>query len=132
VKILRSGFFFVVLSILGGLLVLVGQEEQPKKIAIASEGETIDSQVGRQGARCPWLLFFDEDGQFKEALENPYQQKRGRAGVGCAGLLSEKGVGIFVAGNIGDKMADALDSEDIVFIPFSGSVKDAIAHVLDR
>jgi predicted Fe-Mo cluster-binding NifX family protein len=132
VKIIRSGFVFVGLLILGGLSILISQEEQPQKIAIASQGETIDSQVGSQAARSPWFLFFDKKGQLAEAIENPYQQRRGDAGLKCAELLAEKGVTVFVAGNIGDKMAEALESEGIVFITFSGTVKEAIAHVLNQ
>jgi predicted Fe-Mo cluster-binding NifX family protein len=110
----------------------MGQEEQPHKIAIASQGETIDSQVGSQAARSPWFLFFDKMGQLTEAIENPYQQRRGDAGLKCAELLAEKGVTVFMAGNVGAKMAEALESEEIVCITFSGTVKEAIAHVLNQ
>lgn len=131
-KMTRTGFVFLGLVIIGGLFLLEGQEEKTKKIAVASEGEMIDSQVGSQGARGSWLLFFDEKGQLTEALENPYQQRRGDAGLKCTELLAERGVTVFVAGNIGDKMAEALESEDIVFIAFSGTVKEAIAHVIRK
>ena len=128
----KSGFVFLSILFLGALLILSGQEEQPKKIAIASDGETIDSQVVNQGARCQWLLFFDEKGQLTEALENPYQQASREAGIKCTELLSDHEVTIFVAGNIGDKMAAALERKNIDFIAFSGTVKDAIKHVLEE
>jgi len=132
VKKMKTGLIFLSLFILGGFLILWGQEEQPKKVAIASDGETIDSQVGSQGARCSWFLFFDQNGQLTKALENPYQQADREAGVRCAELLADHGVTIFVAGNIGDKMAEVLERENIDFIAFSGTVKDAIKHVLEE
>jgi predicted Fe-Mo cluster-binding NifX family protein len=131
VKLLKTGSIVLGLFILGGFLILKGQEEQPKKIAIASDGETIDSKVGSQGARCPWFLFFDQQGQLTKALQNPHQQADRGAGVKCAELLADHGVTIFVAGNIGDKMAEALEEKNIDFISFSGTVKDAIKHVLE-
>ena len=125
-------FVFLILLILGGLLILRGQKEQPKKIAIASDGETIDSQVAEQGARCRWFLFFDEKEQLTEVLENPYQQERGNAGIKCTELLSDNEVTVFVAGNVGNKMAAALERSDITFIAFTGTVEDAIKHVLEK
>jgi len=132
VKTMKTGLIFLSLFILGGLLILWGQEEQPKIIAIASDGETIDSQVGTQGARCSWFLFFDQKGQLTEALENPYQQADREAGLKCTELLADHEVTIFVAGKIGDKMAEALERKNIDFVAFSGTVKDAIKHVLEE
>lgn len=133
-KVKKAGtvFIFLIICILGGLLSLRGQEEQPKKIAIASDGETVDSQVVNQGARCHWILFFDEKGQLTEALENPYQQANREAGIKCAALLKDNNVTVFVAGNIGDKMAAALERSNIAFIAFTGTVEDAIKHVLEN
>jgi predicted Fe-Mo cluster-binding NifX family protein len=124
---------FVVLSvfILGGLLIVGAQGKEPIKIAIASDGETIDSQVGEKAARCPWFLFFNEEGTLTETLENPFREDIGGAGINCAKLLAEKEVTVFVAGYVGGKMADALEDGQIKFIAFTGSVKDAIAHVLE-
>jgi predicted Fe-Mo cluster-binding NifX family protein len=107
-----------------------GQDERPLKIAVAADGKTIDAQVEYQGGRCPWLLFFDGDGELTEVLENPYQQKMGQSGVNCAAFLAEKQVILFVAGNVGGRMAEALEQRDIQFMAFSGTVKDAVAHAL--
>lgn len=125
-------FIFILVFILGGLPIIGEKGGQPKKIAIASDGETMDSQVGRQGARCRWLLFFDEDGELIEALENPYWQIRGGAGVNCAELLVDKKVTVFVASNVGNKMAAVLDENDITFISHSGTVEEALKDVLEK
>lgn len=132
VKNSGTALVFFVICIVGGFLSLRGQEELQKKIAIASDGETVDSKVVNQGARCHWILFFDEKGQLTEALENPYQQANREAGIKCTALLKDNNVTIFVAGNIGDKMAAALERSNIAFIAFTGSVEDAIKHVLEN
>lgn len=126
------GFIFFFILVLGGFFILRGQEDRPKKIAIASDGDTIDSNVANQGARCQWLLFFDDKGQLTETRENPYQEANREAGIKCAALLKENEVTVFVAGSIGNKMAEALEKNDIAFLAFSGSVEDAIKHVLEK
>jgi predicted Fe-Mo cluster-binding NifX family protein len=128
----NASLILISLFILGGLCSVEGQDAQKKKIAVASEGETADSRVSSQGARCPWLLFFDEDGKLAEALENPYRETRGGAGTECAGLLAEHSATHFIAVHIGDKMAAALEDRNIAFVSFSGTVKDAVAHILEK
>ncbi|MBN2409296.1 MAG: NifB/NifX family molybdenum-iron cluster-binding protein, partial [Candidatus Aminicenantes bacterium] len=64
--------------------------------------------------------------------ENPYREQRGGAGVSSADLLADKGVTVFVAGQIGGKMAAALENHGIAFVAFSGTVRDAVAHVLEK
>lgn len=114
------------------LFILDGQENKIEKIAIAADGKTMDSQVGDQGARSQWLLLFNEMGELKETLENPFYQERGGAGVRCAELLADKNITIFVAGNIGNKMADALEDFEIVFVSFTGTIEEAISNVLKK
>jgi predicted Fe-Mo cluster-binding NifX family protein len=131
-KLKKTGHILLILVFLGGGFSLLGQEPKPVKIAVASEGEAVDSQVSSQGARCSWLLFFDAEGERIETMENPYRGQRGSAGVNCAQLLAGKGVTVFVAGQIGNKMAAALENSNIAFVSFSGEVKDAVAHVLEK
>lgn len=109
-----------------------GQENKPQKIAIAADGEKMDSKVEFQGGRPQWLMFFDDNGEFIEALENPFYQEQSQAGVKCAELLEEKNITIYVAGNIGNKMAAVLEDFDITFVTFTGTVEEAITHVLEK
>lgn len=129
-KIKKIGFVFLSLIILGGFLILQANlREKPVKIAVASEGETTDSQVGSLGARCSWFLFFDQEGTLKNTMENPYKQTS-EAGIKCAEFLEDRDVTIFIAGKIGEKMSEALESKGISFISFSGTVDDAVAQAL--
>ncbi len=108
------------------------QNESTVKIAVAAEGETLDAQVANQAARGLWFLFFDANGELMDSSENPYKDERGGAGVSCADYLAGKDVTVFIAGNAGPKMRDALDSNGIEFISFSGTVQDAVAEALKK
>lgn len=101
-----------------------------EKIAVAAEGDSIDAQVASQAARGAWFLFFDAEGQLVDKSENPYKNERGGAGVSCADYLGGKDVTVFIAGNIGPKMRDALDENGIEFLTFSGTVQEAVAEAL--
>jgi predicted Fe-Mo cluster-binding NifX family protein len=125
-------FIFLFIFICSGLIFLGAHEDKQIKIAIASDGESIDSQVAEKAARCQWFLFFDEEGKLAEAVENPFREDKGGAGINCANFLAEKEVTLFVAGYVGNKMAGALEDNQITFISFTGTVKDAIAHVLEN
>jgi predicted Fe-Mo cluster-binding NifX family protein len=124
-----------ILAVLGFLIpgvfpLAAGQEEPTKKIAIASDGKTLDSHVETRGARSRHFLLFDEKGELTEILENPHRNASGGAGPRCAELLAEKKVTVLVAGNVGYKMADALKMRKIAYVEFAGTVKEAIEHVL--
>jgi len=122
----------ICLCLAASLFIINGQENKTEKIAIAADGEKMDSRVESQGGRAQCFILLNEKGEIIEALENPFYQERNQAGVQCAGLLAEKNVTIFVAGNIGNKMADALEDFDIAFVSFTGTVEEAIAYALEK
>lgn len=108
------------------------RDETPFKIAVAGEGKTPDSPVAHQGGRCRYLLFFDHEGKMLEWIESPFWEQARRAGVRCAHLLGEKGVTNFVAGRVGPKMKNALEDQQIKYLLFQGTVKQAVAKVLEE
>ena len=101
-------------------------------IAVASEGETLKDSVSSVAARCPYYLIVDGKGKLSEAVENPYRDKRGGAGVSAADFLDGRNVTLVVAGSIGDKMRDALETHEISFFEFEGSVEEAIRKILEE
>ena len=131
-KKINTKFLIVYLSISATLFILNDQITKIEKIAIAADGEKTESRVEFQGGRAQWLILFDEKGGFLESLENPFYQERSQAGVKCAEFLEEKNITIFVAGNIGNKMAAVLEDFEIVFVSFTGTVDEAITHVLEK
>ncbi len=131
-KTINKKILIFSLLLAAGFFILNGHENKPNKIAIAAKGETIDSQVESQGGRAQWLILFDDKGELIEALENPFYQERSQAGAKSAEFLAEKKITIFVAGNIGNNMARALEDFEIAFVSFTGTVEEAIAHVLEK
>ena len=101
-------------------------------IAVASDGETLKDSVSHVAARCPYFLIVDSKGKLLEAVENPYKDTRGGAGVSVANFLAGRNVTAVVAGSIGNKMRDALEAQEITYYEFKGSVEEAIRKILER
>jgi predicted Fe-Mo cluster-binding NifX family protein len=106
--------------------------EEKVIIAVASDGETLKANVSHTAARCPYFLIVDSEGKLLEAVENPYKDIRGGAGVSAANFLAGKNATIIVAGNCGSKMKDALEEEEIAYFEFEGIAEDAIKKILEN
>jgi predicted Fe-Mo cluster-binding NifX family protein len=116
-----------------GIFPIIGSQEKPSlKIAVACDGKTLDAQVAYKGARCQYLQFFDGQGKLLELHENPFWKHARSAGIRCADFLAEKKTTIFVAGMVGAKMKGALEGQQITFMAFEGTVKEAVAFVLAK
>jgi predicted Fe-Mo cluster-binding NifX family protein len=113
-----------------GFIMAADAEQGPTRLAVAADGKTLDSAVGGKGARCRYFIFFDAKGELEKAIANPHRDASRSAGPACAGLLEEHDVTVFVAGDVGRKMARALKSKKIRHVVFEGSVQDAVEHVL--
>jgi predicted Fe-Mo cluster-binding NifX family protein len=101
-------------------------------IAVASDGETLEDSVSQIAARCPYFLFVDSNGKRVKAVENPYKDTRGGAGVSAANFLAGRDVTAVVAGSIGNKMRDALEAHEISFFEFEGSGEEAVREILEK
>ncbi len=96
------------------------------KIAIASEGKTIDSDISEKGGRAPYYLIF-ENKELIEAIKNPFASGGGGAGFSVAYMLADKKVNLTIAGKIGGNMESALNEKEISFKQESGKkVKEVI------
>ena len=126
-------FRFMIVSITFVLLFLpflMGEEKVV--IAVASDGETLEAAVSHLAARGPYFLIVDSEGTLLDAVENPFKDTRGGAGVSAANFLAEKNVTIIIAGNFGNKMIAALEAQDIAHFEFEGIAKDAIREVMEK
>ena len=101
-------------------------------IAVASDGKTLKDSVSQVAARCPYFLFIDNAGKLLEAVDNPYEDAKGGAGVLATNFLAKKNVTIVVAGSFGYKMKDALKTREIAYFEFQGIVEEAIRKVLEK
>jgi predicted Fe-Mo cluster-binding NifX family protein len=97
------------------------------KIAIASEGKDLNSEISSLGAKAPYYLIF-EDKKLTETIKNPFAVGSGGAGFSVAYLLEGKGVKVFIAKTIGENMKGALDEKGIKFVEenMAQSALDAI------
>lgn len=97
------------------------------KIAIASEGEKMDSKISDRGGRAPYYLIF-ENNKLSETIKNPFAAGAGGAGWSVAYMLAEKDVNQVIAGEIGANMKRALEEKRIEFKQESGKT---VAEVIE-
>lgn len=99
------------------------------KIAVASEGKNIDSEISEKGGRAPYYLIF-ENKKLVEAIKNPFAVGSGGAGFSVAYMLAEKKVNLVVVGKIGPNMGSALKEKGIETREESGKkVADIISEL---
>ena len=84
------------------------------KIAIASEGKEINSEISQKGGRAPYYLIF-ENKKLIETIKNPFAAGSGGAGFSVAYMLAEKKVNLVIAGKVGGNMVSALKEKGIEF-----------------
>jgi len=92
------------------------------KIAIASLGKDINSEVSPQAGRAPYYLIF-EDGKLNEVWKNVFSIGGGGVGPAVAKIMSDKKVEKIIGGNFGEKMKMALDAKGIQFEEKQGIVE---------
>ena len=95
------------------------------KIAIASEGKDLNSEISSRGGRAPFYLIF-ENKKLVEVVKNVFAVGGGGAGFSVAYLLADKKVDLVVAGKVGGNMIGALKEKGIKFREAEGKVGDFI------
>ena len=95
------------------------------KIAVASEGKGLDSEVSERGGRAPFYLVF-EDKKLIETVRNPFASGGGGAGFSVAYMLADKKVELVVAGKVGGNMVSALKEKGLEFKEASGKVSEVV------
>ncbi len=71
------------------------------KIAITTQGPSLDDQVEARFGRAPYYLFVDTDTMEYEAMPNPNVAAGGGVGIQSAQLMSDHGVRYVLTGNCG-------------------------------
>ena len=97
-----------------------------EKYAIASTGESKESMVSDQAARCLFYLLFERSEGILKAVENPYSNATGRAAPQAVQFLANMGVTTVIAEKYGEKMISELDSRKIGHLTVKGSVEKAL------
>ncbi|MGE5485283.1 MAG: NifB/NifX family molybdenum-iron cluster-binding protein [Ignavibacteriales bacterium] len=96
-------------------------------VAVAAQGERMDSHVDPKFGRCPYFVVVDPETMKGESLPNPGAGASGGAGMSTAQALVKAGVSAVIAGNIGPNAITALSSAGIgAYIVSGGTVADAV------
>jgi predicted Fe-Mo cluster-binding NifX family protein len=97
------------------------------KIAIASNGKTLDSQVDPRFGRCFYFLIVEsKTGKFKVLPNTADSMPRG-AGVSAAQLVVDQKVEAVIAGNFGPKAVNVLSQSGVKIFPVLGkTAKEAL------
>ncbi|HDH91415.1 MAG TPA: dinitrogenase iron-molybdenum cofactor [Candidatus Aenigmarchaeota archaeon] len=104
------------------------------KIAIASTGKELESNVSLVFGRAPYFLIVEVEGnEIKnyKVIENPAVNAMGGAGIQAAQLIANEGVEVVIAGNIGPNALNVLQQVGIKVVSMPNlKVKDAIEKFL--
>jgi len=97
------------------------------KVAICSQGDSLDSNVDSRFGRCPYFVLVETDTGVVEAAANPSAMAGRGAGTGTVQFLVSKGVKAVCAGNVGPNAYEALRPSGIkVYSIDSGTVKEVL------
>ncbi len=127
-KVILAGL--VVFLLMMSVFALAG-EGKTERIAVAANGQTPASTVGKQPGRSPFFLIFDEKGTFVQGIENPYyKEQAGGAGISVADFLANKGVTVIVAEAYGPRIVEVLKGKGIRAVTFMGTAGDAVKELV--
>lgn len=97
------------------------------KIAIPSEGKTLDSNVNISFGRTEYFIAIDSESLEFEVIENGAVSSQGGAGIKAAQTLVDKNVEIVITYHCGQNAADVLKSADIKILKaLNGTIKDMV------
>ncbi|KPL02170.1 MAG: dinitrogenase iron-molybdenum cofactor biosynthesis protein [candidate division Zixibacteria bacterium SM1_73] len=97
------------------------------KIAITSQGDSLDASVDPRFGRCAYFIIIDLETEEIEAVPNPASGAMGGAGPQAAQTLSDKGVEAVITGNVGPNAFQSLKAGNIkMYEGASGTVKESL------
>lgn len=100
------------------------------KIAIAATAPDTEASISQFAARAPCFLLFDESKRLLQSVTNPHTQDSALIGIEVAELLNEHAVNVFVAGDVGPRLREALESRHIRHVEKTGKVSEVLNQVL--
>jgi predicted Fe-Mo cluster-binding NifX family protein len=97
------------------------------RIAITSEGSTLEARVDQRFGRCPFFLIVNTDDLSFEAIENQNALLGGGAGIQSAQMVAGKGITHVLTGACGPNAYQVLAAAGIeVVTGCTGNVRDVI------
>ncbi|MDD4353794.1 MAG: NifB/NifX family molybdenum-iron cluster-binding protein [Candidatus Nanoarchaeia archaeon] len=101
--------------------------ETSQKICISSEGESLEANVDPRFGRCSYFIFINPATLMFEALENPYKNSTGGAGIQAGQFVADKKIDAVLTGNVGPNASKTLEAAGITVIcNVSGTISQAV------
>lgn len=97
------------------------------KIAVSSEGTSLDAATSRVFGRCPTYLFVDTETLAFEAIPNPAMNQGGGAGIQAAQFIVKQGAEAVLTGSLGPNAFDVLEAAGVPgYLVPEGTVRQAV------
>ena len=97
------------------------------KLAISSNGESLESSIDPRFGRSQYYIIYDIDGDTYESISNSSRQATGGAGIQAAQDISTKDIDAVITTNIGPNAFRVLEAAQIkVYSGVTGSVGKAV------
>ena len=103
---------------------------EPSLIAVASDDVEATSLVSNTAGRSRYYLLFSGP-NFVQLLDNPFLAMGPRAIPSLVEYLSQKGVGVVIAGGFGPLMTEAMDRKGMKYIIYSGTAQEAAERAVN-
>ncbi|MEA3371414.1 MAG: NifB/NifX family molybdenum-iron cluster-binding protein [Campylobacterota bacterium] len=99
-------------------------------IAVASDGESLKSNISSQASRCNYYIFIDERGKILEIIQNPHKDVKGGASSKLVEMLKSKKASNIIASDFGEKLTISLEDNGIKYTFYKGNIKKYIQSEL--
>ena len=99
------------------------------KIAITSEGNTLNAQINSRFGRCNYFAFYDTDTKQTEFMLNPGKEASGGAGPAAVQFVAQQGAKKIIAGEFGGKTVPLFQSLGIQMVNASDKT---IAEIIEQ
>jgi predicted Fe-Mo cluster-binding NifX family protein len=86
------------------------------KIAIASQGNSLESLIDQRFGRCAYFVVYDTESRATEFIPNPNREVEEGAGPASVQLVASRKVSKIISGEFGMKIKSLLDSLKIQLI----------------
>ena len=96
------------------------------KIAIATVGDSVNSEISKVAGRAPYYLIFDGNGVLLKSIKNPSQNRRGGASSVVVNFLKKESVKTIISGKFGDTMVRQLKTNKIEYHENVGVAKKTV------
>jgi len=95
------------------IILTTKKKEKKMKIAITSQGNTLDAAVDPRFGRCRYFIIFDDKSGEVQAVDNSSLLSGSGAGIQAAQFLVDQGVEVLLTGNIGPNASQVLNAAGI-------------------